>query len=102
MIESFREVALLVRRAHEGGAFDEAYARHDAALRAARGSRDYASTWRGYRRRCQTLVIAVLDWRGEPLARLTAELVVDRFLEKGQLLGAPRSGSRMMGDWVRK
>jgi hypothetical protein len=91
---SFRDVALIVRRAHEGGAFDEALAEHELAVHHNPTKREYGSAWRRYRRKCQTIVISVLGWRGDALARLTAELVVDRFLEKGVLLGEPRDERR--------
>lgn len=98
--QSFRDIALLVRRAHEGGAFDEILLDHEAEIRGTYDSGAYGASWRRYRRRCQTVVIDLVGWRGNSLARLAAELVVDRFLEKGVLLGAPRS-EKDAGRWKR-
>lgn len=88
--KGFRDVAQLVRRAHEGGAFSAVFAEYEGASAARTSDRAYGAIWRRYRRKCQTVVLSLMGWRGNPLARLTAELVVDRFLEKGVLLGDGR------------
>lgn len=88
--KGFRDVAQLVRRAHEGGAFSAVFAEYEGASAARTTPGAYGVVWRRYRRKCQTVVISVLGWCGDPLARLAAELVVDRFLERGVLLGDGR------------